>query len=145
MWLHVYKFLLRKLHLFILVTIWTYFIVFLSRDTQSGASYPHINMSVPIVTILPIIKEYLKTQGEWSMLIVLLYKWHNIWEESVVIVKSFWLNYMYDKSGNNVFVDQYVYLTFIQLSPDMRLSSSLLIHLCGFLSVSFCLSFNKNS
>lgn len=35
-----------------------------ARDTQSGASYPHINMSVPIVTILPIIKEYLETKDE---------------------------------------------------------------------------------
>lgn len=33
-----------------------------AKDVSSGASYPHINMSVPMETVLPIIQQYLQTK-----------------------------------------------------------------------------------
>ena len=33
------------------------------RETTSQASYPHINLSVPVSTVLPVIKRYIDIQG----------------------------------------------------------------------------------
>lgn len=33
------------------------------RDTISGAVYPHVNMCIPVATIMPVIAEYLRTKG----------------------------------------------------------------------------------
>ncbi|XP_021349458.1 peroxisomal leader peptide-processing protease-like [Mizuhopecten yessoensis] len=38
-----------------------------ARDTSTGASYPHINMSVPIATIIPVLDSYIES-GDKSVL-----------------------------------------------------------------------------